>query len=111
VRRIAAEVLNPESHPDAVEELRIILDEQRRGYEHLSGRVGALEDTISVLERRLLEEQTKARSLQRQLREERKLSSTRIAELERQLIQAQGRIEHLEEQLAFYHSGGEPPTV
>jgi predicted nucleic acid-binding Zn-ribbon protein len=110
LREIAADVLDPTPKTGAVEELRFILDEQRKGYEHLAGRVGALELTISTLERRLIEEQSKARSLQKQLREERKLSGIRIADLERELQAAKTRIEHLEQQLAYYNAGADGST-
>jgi chromosome segregation ATPase len=111
LRRLAADVLDgPDGRLDAINELQIILDQQRVGYEHLSSRVGKLEFTISLLERRLAEEQHKAKTLQRQLREERKTASTRIADLERQLAVARERIDHLEEQLASYRVGPDGPA-
>lgn len=107
LRQIAVDVLDgPDTKTDAVGELRVLLEEQRKvldthiaSAQYLDARVGALEATISTLERALIEERTKAKNLQRQLRDERKLSATRIAELERQLASAEDRIAHLEAQL------------
>lgn len=112
LRQIAVDVLDgPDSSVDAVAELRVILDEQRRGYEHLAGRVEVLEGTISELEKRLIEEQSKADSLRRQLRDERKKSGARISDLEKQLAAAQHRIDHLEALLEHYQKNPDGPTV
>lgn len=114
LRQIAADVLDgPDTKPnadlDALVELRVILDEQRRGYEHLAGRVETLETTIAGLEQRLADEQDRANTLERQLRRERKDAGLRIGELERQLAGAQARIDHLEALLALYQAGGAGP--
>jgi predicted RNase H-like nuclease (RuvC/YqgF family) len=118
LREIAVDVLDgPDDRDnvrvDAIVELRVILDEQRRGYEHLSGRVETLEQTIAGLQSRLAEEQTRAKSLQRQLRDERKVAGARIGELERLLAEARSRIDHLEALLAAYYASpdGQAPGV
>ena len=104
VRKAAAGLIDPDPQFSPVEELRLILDEQRRGYEHLSGRVQTLEDTITVLETKLTEEQTRAKNLQRQLTEERRKATRRVNELEKALEAANERIAHLEQQLEAAHA-------
>lgn len=105
LRRLAADAINPDevSRVDSTVELRMILEEQRRGYEHLVTRVGRLESDLSRLERALADARKRERDLSRQLREERKLSASRIAELEHQLGEARTRIAALEAQLAEAH--------
>lgn len=99
LRKAAAGVIDPDPHPNAIDELRVVLDEQRRGYEHLTGRVQVLENTISDLETKLNEEQNRAKNLQRQLTDERRKATKRVNELEKALASANDRIAHLEQQL------------
>lgn len=99
LRKMASDALNPDPSPSAIDELRLILDEQRRGYDHLAGRVTNLENTIASLETKLAEERAVAKNLRRQLREERKVSGARISILEKQLGEARARIAHLEDLL------------
>lgn len=105
LRRLAADAINPDevSRLDSTTELRMILDEQRKGYEHLAGRVERLEGDLVRLERALADARKRERDLTRQLREERKFSASRIAELETQLGEARARIAALEAQLAEAH--------
>jgi len=105
LRRIAADVISPDdlSRVDSTKELRMILDEQRKGYDHLAARVGRLETDLTRLERALADARKRERDLSRQLREERKLSASRISELEHQLTEARARIGALEAQLAEAH--------
>ena len=105
LRSVAAQVLDPDSDTSPLDDLRLILNEQRKGYEHLAGRVTILEHSISNLERKLAEARERERSLQRKLREERKLSGGRIEELERELADAKDRIAHLEEMLREAQGG------
>ena len=106
LRAIAAEVLDPSDSRQmgVLEELRTILDEQRKGYDHLSTRVSRLEDEVANLERLLASAKQRERKLEQQLKEERKQASTRIADLERELAAAQARISVLETQLAAARS-------
>jgi predicted RNase H-like nuclease (RuvC/YqgF family) len=114
VREIAADVLDgPDGGKSGLEDLRIILDEQRRGYEHLAERVGTLEETIVSLEERLLEEKNRAETLEKQLKSERKSASAKVRTLEKQLKEARQRIDHLEALIASYHitPDGTAPNV
>ena len=106
LRAIAAEVFDPSDSRQmgVLEELRTILDEQRKGYDHLSTRVSRLEDEVANLERLLASAKQRERKLEQQLKEERKQASTRIADLERELAAAQARISVLETQLAAARS-------
>lgn len=87
-------------------DLRFILNEQRKGYDHLVGRVDRLENEVVKLETQLSSARKREESLQRRLRLEKQTSGARIEELERQLCEARQRIEELEQQLTFNH----PPT-
>ena len=102
LRRIASEAISPDdvSRVDATHELRMILDEQRKGYEHLTGRVARLENELVRLQSALNEAKRRERNLAKQLRDERNLSARRIQELEMQLSEARERIAALEAQLA-----------
>lgn len=89
-----------------LQDLRVILNEQRKGYDHLVGRVDRLENEVVKLETQLSSARKREESLQRRLRLEKQTSSARIEDLERQLCEARRRIEELEQQLTFNH----PPT-
>jgi predicted RNase H-like nuclease (RuvC/YqgF family) len=84
-------------------DLRAILDEQRKGYDHLVTRVDRLETEVSHLESELAQARKREETLQRKLRTERQMSRDRIEELERQLCEARDRIAELESQLRSYH--------
>jgi predicted nucleic acid-binding Zn-ribbon protein len=86
-----------------LEDLRSILDEQRKGYDHLVIRVDRLESEVSHLESQLAQARKREESLQRKLRTERNMSRERIEDLERQLCEARERIAELEEQLRSHH--------
>ena len=106
LRKLAAAAISPDdlSRVDTAKELRIVLDEQRKGYEHLATRVDRLETELVRLRISLDEARRRERSLAKQLRDERNLSARRIQELEEQLTEARGRIAALEAQLAEAHA-------
>jgi predicted nucleic acid-binding Zn-ribbon protein len=95
----------------SLNELRVILDEQRKGYTHLVGRVERLEDEVAVLNRLLAEARTREQGLERQLREERLASNDRISALHVELDEARARIAELEAQLARYRPDGLAPLM
>jgi uncharacterized protein involved in exopolysaccharide biosynthesis len=83
-----------------VDTLRVILEEQRTGYDHLSARVQTLEAKVADLETQLAAARSRESELERLLDEERTSAGARIAHLEAALAAAQERITALEAELA-----------
>lgn len=82
-----------------LEELKTILDQQRKGYDHLSERVDRLESEVNNLEAELLSARKREKALAKKLRTERLSAGEKIKALELELMEARRRIEELEEQL------------
>jgi predicted RNase H-like nuclease (RuvC/YqgF family) len=89
-----------EDDSDDVATLRVILEEQRAGYDHLAGRVQTLETRVADLEAQLVAARSREAALEQELAEERATAGARIAQLEAALAAAQERIAALEAELA-----------
>jgi len=87
-----------------VDTLRVILEEQRAGYDHLAVRVQTLETRVADLEQQLVAARSRESDLERELAEERVTAGARIAQLEAALAAAQERITALEAELAAARS-------
>jgi predicted nucleic acid-binding Zn-ribbon protein len=105
VRRLASDVLDGDDRPDALHELKVILEEQRSGYTHLAVRVARLEADVADLSRRLVEARKREKTLETLLRSERRDATARIGQLEHELSEARIRITELERLLAEAQKG------
>lgn len=108
LRSAVADVLDGDDGAP-VDDLRVILEEQRKGYDHLVVRVDRLEDEVANLSRKLAEARARERSLEAQLRQERLTSAEKIAELRAELSEARARIAELEALLSRHHPDGQAP--
>jgi predicted RNase H-like nuclease (RuvC/YqgF family) len=80
--------------------MQTILEEQRKGYDHLLDRVVLLENRVADLEQQLIDARRRETDLENELAVERATSGARITELELALEAAKQRIAALELELS-----------